>query len=119
MTHKKEAILLLGDIEELLTERIVELAEVTGFKQARHAYIYYRSLLYDVRDEIMKIKEPLPLQPIEEQKQETVFVQDYSKVTSYIVDELRTLSDSKAKDAHKDGQVYALKMLEGYLIGNK
>ena len=46
-------------------------------------------------------------------------VENCDKATSYIVNELKLLADTKGHDPHKEGQVYALKMLEGYLIGNK
>lgn len=40
----------IKELEELLDERIVELHKVNGMQQYRHAYIYYRSLLWDIRD---------------------------------------------------------------------
>lgn len=44
----KKAIIELNELEKLLTERIVELANYEGFnvKQSRHAYIYYRSFIW-------------------------------------------------------------------------
>jgi ACT domain-containing protein len=40
----------IKSLDTLLTERISKLHEVKGMQQCRHAYIYYRSLLYKVRD---------------------------------------------------------------------
>ena len=42
-------------LERLLDERIGELHEVKGMQQCRHAYIYYRSILWAIRDEVRKI----------------------------------------------------------------
>ena len=53
----------IKDIDKLLTERIVDLAPtearryILGGSQARHAYIYYRSLLWEVRDKILAARE--------------------------------------------------------------
>ena len=50
----------IKEIDNLLTERIVDLnnenvrISVIGGAQARHAYIYYRSLLWKVRDKLIK-----------------------------------------------------------------
>jgi len=47
-------------LEKLLTERISDLHEVRGGMQARHAYSYYRKLLWDakylMRDNLKEIK---------------------------------------------------------------
>jgi len=49
----------IKEIDILLTDRIVDLANekvrmsVLGGSQARHAYIYYRSLLWKVRDKLI------------------------------------------------------------------
>jgi len=37
------------ELEDLLTERISDLYEIKGAMQARHAYIYYRSLLCNIK----------------------------------------------------------------------
>lgn len=37
------------ELEDLLTDRISDFHEVKGMMQARHAYIYYRSLLVDIK----------------------------------------------------------------------
>lgn len=46
----------LNDLEKLLTERISDLHDVKGGMQARHAYCYYRQLLwsakYSLRDNL-------------------------------------------------------------------
>lgn len=45
-------------LEKLLTRRISGLYKIEGMEQARHAYIYYRKLLWDLRDTIIEnIKE--------------------------------------------------------------
>ena len=50
---KDEVILL----EQLLTERISDLHEVKGGMQARHAYIYYRKLVWDIEKSLRDIIE--------------------------------------------------------------
>lgn len=52
---KKEALVMLRNLDGLLTERIEELHEVQGMQQARHAYIYYRDLLWDIEEKIKEI----------------------------------------------------------------
>tara|TARA_R110000868_G_scaffold406983_1_gene687839 strand:- start:82 stop:294 length:213 start_codon:yes stop_codon:yes gene_type:complete len=51
---------VVDDLEKLLTERISDLHEVRGGVQARHAYYYYRSLLWEakylMRDNLKEIK---------------------------------------------------------------
>ena len=37
------------ELEKLLTERIAELHNVEGGKQARHAYMFYRRVLWDAK----------------------------------------------------------------------
>lgn len=39
----------IDDLEKLLSERIVDLHELKGGMQARHAYCYYRSLVWKVK----------------------------------------------------------------------
>lgn len=52
---KKEALVMLNNLDGLLTERIEELHKVQGMQQARHAYIYYRNLLWDIEEKIKEI----------------------------------------------------------------
>jgi hypothetical protein len=40
---------VINDLEELLTERISDLHEVRGGMQSRHAYCYYRSLVWEAK----------------------------------------------------------------------
>ena len=51
---------VIDDLELLLTDRIGDLHEVKGGMQARHAYCYYRSLLWEakylMRDNLKEIK---------------------------------------------------------------
>lgn len=52
---------VISDLEKLLDERIVDLHEVRGGMQSRHAYCYYRKLLWEakyiMRDNLKEIKE--------------------------------------------------------------
>jgi hypothetical protein len=49
------------ELEDLLTERISDLHNVKGMMQARHAYIFYRRVLWDLkyslRDSLEEVKE--------------------------------------------------------------
>jgi hypothetical protein len=56
-TTKNEALELLNDLDKLLTERIEELHKIQGMQQARHAYIYYRSLLWEINDKVKEIQD--------------------------------------------------------------
>ena len=49
------AAYLVKELDKLLTERIADLYEIQGMVQARHAYIYYRSLLWKIGDELDKV----------------------------------------------------------------
>lgn len=40
---------VIDELDQLLTERIVDLHKVKGGIQARHAYCYYRNLLWEAR----------------------------------------------------------------------
>jgi len=40
----------IKDLDDLLTDRISDFHEVKGLMQARHAYMYYRKLLWEIRD---------------------------------------------------------------------
>jgi len=44
----------IKELDDLLTERISELHEIKGMMQARHAYIFYRKLLWEIRDLVFK-----------------------------------------------------------------
>jgi len=46
----EHAFEVIDDLEHLLTERISDLHEVKGGMQSRHAYIFYRRKLWDVRN---------------------------------------------------------------------
>ncbi len=46
----KEFFEVVNDLEKLLTERISDLHDVRGGTQSRHAYIYYRSLLWSAKN---------------------------------------------------------------------
>lgn len=46
----KELLEKVVEFEKLLTERIVELHEIKGMMQARHAYIFYRKLLWEIKE---------------------------------------------------------------------
>lgn len=54
---KNQALELLNDLDNLLTERIEELHKIQGMQQARHAYIYYRSLLWEINDKVEEIQD--------------------------------------------------------------
>jgi hypothetical protein len=43
----KEAISILNELEKLLDERIVDLHQIKGMMQSRHAYCYYRKYVWD------------------------------------------------------------------------
>jgi hypothetical protein len=51
----------VDEFEKLLTERIFDLHEIKGMMQARHAYIFYRKLLWEIKesltDNLKKVKE--------------------------------------------------------------
>jgi hypothetical protein len=58
-TNKKSELLeKINEFDSLLTERISDLHEIKGMMQARHAYIFYRKLLWEIRDIIRQYKEP-------------------------------------------------------------
>ena len=39
-------------LEDLLTERIEDFHEVQGAAQARHTFVFYRSILWGIKDKI-------------------------------------------------------------------
>jgi len=51
---------VIDNLDKLLTERISDLHEVRGGMQSRHAYFYYRKLLWEakylMRDNLKEIK---------------------------------------------------------------
>jgi hypothetical protein len=38
------------ELDKLLTERISDLHEIKGMMQRRHAYIFYRKLLWEIKE---------------------------------------------------------------------
>ena len=40
----------IDELSKLLDERIVDLHNIKGAMQARHAYIFYRKLVWNIRD---------------------------------------------------------------------
>ena len=40
----------LKELGELMDERISDLHEIKGMMQARHAYVFYRKLIWELRD---------------------------------------------------------------------
>ena len=60
MTKNKEEKLqeifeLANDLDSLLTDRISDLSNVKGFQQSRHAYIYYRTFVWKIKDKLKKL----------------------------------------------------------------
>lgn len=59
----------MDDLEKLLTERVADLHEIKGMMQARHAYIFYRTKLWDLRNEftdsLTEVKPSDPIKPID------------------------------------------------------
>ena len=51
----------INDFDKLLTERISDLHEIKGMMQARHAYIFYRKLLWEIRDKITSSSKEIKL----------------------------------------------------------
>jgi hypothetical protein len=43
----KDAVELLEELSKLLDERIVDLHQIKGMMQSRHAYCYYRKYVWD------------------------------------------------------------------------
>lgn len=50
-----QVIEMINDLEKLLTERIEELHKVQGMQQARHAYIFYRNSLDDIKRKLLNL----------------------------------------------------------------
>jgi len=42
----------IGDFDKILTDRIAEAHDVKGMQESRHAFLYYRSLLWAIRDKL-------------------------------------------------------------------
>lgn len=57
----KDFFQVISDLERLLDERISDLHEVRGGMQSRHAYCYYRKILWEakyiMRDNLKEVKE--------------------------------------------------------------
>jgi len=45
----------LDELEALLADRISDLYEIKGGMQARHCYIYYRSLVWRIANDVQSI----------------------------------------------------------------
>jgi len=50
----------IKDLDNLLTERISDFNQVKGMVQARHAYIYYRKLLWEISETLKLSLENMP-----------------------------------------------------------
>lgn len=50
-----EVILMIDGLERLLTEIIEDLYKVQGMQQARHAYIFYRNSLYEIKRKLLEL----------------------------------------------------------------
>ena len=57
MSKIKIALDTIKTLDDLMTERIEELHKIQGMQQARHAYIYYRSLLWEIEEQLITFKE--------------------------------------------------------------
>ena len=44
---------IIQDLDDLLDDRIVDLHKLKGGQQARHAYILYRSKVWEIRDALL------------------------------------------------------------------
>jgi hypothetical protein len=51
-TKQEDALELLNDLEKLFQDKIGELAGTKGYQTERHAFIYYRSLVWQIRDKL-------------------------------------------------------------------
>lgn len=51
----KEILDEIKDLESLLTDRISENYDVKGMQQCRHAYLYYRSIVWNIRLKVSKL----------------------------------------------------------------
>jgi hypothetical protein len=52
-----EAFEILDDLTKLMDDRISDLYQIKGAMQARHAYIYYRSLVWKAVEELKKAQQ--------------------------------------------------------------
>jgi ACT domain-containing protein len=50
----------IQELDQLLTERISDLHQVKGGMQSRHAYIFYRNLVWQVKDAIDNVQKITP-----------------------------------------------------------
>lgn len=55
MTKQEEVIETLQELQRYLDDRIVDLHKVKGLQQARHAYIFYRSFVYEAIDQVRNL----------------------------------------------------------------
>ncbi len=52
-----EAFEILDDLAKLMDDRVSDLYQIKGAMQARHAYIYYRSLVWKAVEELKKAQQ--------------------------------------------------------------
>ena len=52
-----EAFEILDDLTKLMDDRVSDLYQIKGAMQARHAYIYYRSLVWKAVEELKKAQQ--------------------------------------------------------------
>ena len=53
MTKLTEVLEKIDELENYLTERVADLYEVKGGMQARHAYVFYRKMVWEIRELVM------------------------------------------------------------------
>ena len=53
MTKLTEVLEKIDELENYLTERVADLYEVKGGMQARHAYAFYRKMVWEIRELVM------------------------------------------------------------------
>ena len=54
--NTEAAVEILDELVSLLNQRVSDLYEVKGMAQSRHAYIFYRSKVWDAIEELKKNK---------------------------------------------------------------
>ena len=52
-----EAFEILDDLAKLMDDRVSDLYQIKGAMQARHAYIYYRDLVWKAIEELKKAQQ--------------------------------------------------------------
>ena len=50
---------IIQDLDHLLEDRIVDLHELKGGQQARHAYMLYRTKVWEIRDALLNSLKPI------------------------------------------------------------